>query len=72
MKIVYIFPQCICNKYYACNFTKSLLLFRIHCHYFHHLNVQKFIYLFIHLFYLTLVYKIVENNSTSNQNYNIL
>ena len=26
IKIVYIFPQCICNIYYACNFTKSLLL----------------------------------------------
>ena len=40
MKIVYIFPQCIYIKYYACNFTKSLLLLTIHYHYFHHLNVQ--------------------------------
>ena len=24
MKIVYIFPQCICNKYYVCDFRMSL------------------------------------------------
>ena len=41
MKIVYIFPQCIYNKYYACDFRKSLLLLANHYHYFHHLNVQK-------------------------------
>ena len=29
MKIVYIFPQCIYNKYYACDFRKSLLFLRI-------------------------------------------
>ena len=41
MKIAYIFPQCIYNKYYTCNVTKSLLLLTIHHHYFHHLNVQR-------------------------------
>ena len=35
-----IFPQCIYSKYYACNFTKSLLLLTIQYHYCHHLNVQ--------------------------------
>ena len=41
IKIVYIFPQCIYNKYYACDFRRSLLLLANHYHYFHHLNVQK-------------------------------
>ena len=41
MKIAYIFPQCIYNKYYTCNVTKPLLLLTIHHHYFHHLNVQR-------------------------------
>ena len=40
MKILYIFPQRIYNKYYACNFTKALPLLEIHYHYCHHLNVQ--------------------------------
>ena len=30
-----------CNKHYACNFTKSLLLLTIPYHYFHHLKVRK-------------------------------
>ena len=40
MKIVYIFPQCIYNRYYSCNFSKSLLLLANRYHYFHHLNVE--------------------------------
>ena len=41
MKIVYVFPECIYNKYYPCDFRKSLLLLANHYHYLHHLNVQK-------------------------------
>ena len=41
IKIVYIISQCIYNKYYACDFRRSLLLLANHYHYFHHLNVQK-------------------------------
>ena len=40
MKILYIFPQCIYNKY-ACDFRKSLLYLANHYHDFHNLNVQK-------------------------------
>ena len=47
MKIVYIFPQCISKKYYACDFRKSLLLLANHYHYFNHLNVQKCLLYFI-------------------------
>ena len=41
MKIVYIFPQCIYNKYFACGFRKSFLLLPNNYHYFHDLSVQK-------------------------------
>ena len=41
MNIVYIFPQCIYNKYYDYDFRKSLLLLANHYHYFHYLNVQR-------------------------------
>ena len=41
MKIVYIFARCTYNKYYASNFTKSLLSLTNYYHYFHHLNIQK-------------------------------
>ena len=41
MKIVYIFLQCIYNKYFACGFRKSFLLLPNNYHYFHDLSVQK-------------------------------
>ena len=43
MQIVNIFPQYFYNKYYPCDFRKSLLLLANHYHYFHHLkNVGSF------------------------------